>query len=367
MANGCYQRSAYAVSDAGVLAYLSGEGQFDRRLVWVDSSKQIVEPLAAPLRGYENANISPDGRFVAVQTRGPEYSLWIYDFARTTLTPLTGQGNSSQAPVWTPDGKRIAYRGTRSGFRNVYWKASDGSGEEERLTTSESVHTPVSWSPDGKLLVFTDNDPATGSNSWILPVEGDRKPQLFQKNSAAPHFSRDGQWIAYQSSESGRSEIYVRPFQGPGRKTQVSTEGGIEPVWSRDGRQLFYVNGDKTMAVDVQTGSAFSAGTPRLLFTGRYLPSPNSVSGYDISPDGKRFLKVQPTNPEQAGSQINVVIHWFEELNRLTISSGPCRVPRLGVRCVSQTPQKPKESGKWTHRPDGEAERGFTSCCLFSE
>jgi len=306
--------SAYAVSDAGVFAYLSGDQQFDRRPVWVDR-KGNVEALPAPLRGYENANISPDGKFAAVQTRGPVYTVWIYDFARTTLTPLTTQ--SSQAPVWTPDGKRIVYRGTRAGFRNLYWKASDGSGEEERLTINENVNTPVSFSPDGKWLTFTENSVA-GPDTWILPMTGDRKPVLFQKTSEAAHFSPDGRWIAYRSSDSGRAEIYVRPFQREGGRTQVSTDGGLEPVWSRDGRELFYINGEKTMAVHVQTAAGFSAGSPRVLFTGRYLPSPNGVSGYDISPDGQRFLKIQPTNPEQAVSQINVVINWFEELKRLT-------------------------------------------------
>jgi eukaryotic-like serine/threonine-protein kinase len=307
--------AAYAVSDAGVFCYLSGDQQFERRLAWVDR-KGNVEALPAPLKGYENASISPDGKFAAVQTNGPMFSIWIYDFSRTTLTPFTSKG-SSQAAAWTPDGKHIAYRGTRSGFRNVYWKASDGTGEEERLTTADTVQTPVSWSPDGKRLVFTDNNPLTGSDAWVLSLDGDRKSAVFEKNATAPRFSPDGRWIVYSSEVSGRPEIYVRPFQSPGGKTQVSTGGGTEPVWSRDGKELFYLNGDKTMAVDVTTQPSFSAGTPHALFAGHYLPSPNNVSGYDVAPDGKHFLKVQATRSEQV-SQINVVINWFEELKRLT-------------------------------------------------
>jgi len=302
------------VSDAGVLCYLSGDQQFERRLVWVDR-KGNVEALPAPSRGYENASISPDGKFAAVQTNGQTIILWIYDFARTTLTPLTAKG-SSQAAAWTADGKRVAYRGTRSGFRNIYWKASDGSGEEERLTTGEGVQTPIDWSPDGEWLAFVENNPVNGGDTWVLPIEGDRKARLFQENAFAPHFSPDGKWIAYSSDESGRREIYIRPFQEAGGKTQVSADGGTEPVWSRDGKELFYLNGDKTLAVDIQTKPTLSVGTPRVLFAGRYLPSPNSTSGYDVSPDGKRFLKVQAVRSEQV-SQINVVINWGEELKRL--------------------------------------------------
>src|SRR5262245_60811478 len=115
-------------------------------------------------------------------------TIWIYDFARTTLTPLTSKG-SSQAPTWTADGKHIAYRGTRAGFRNIYWKSSDGSGEEERLTTGEGVHTPVHWSADGKWLAFVENNPVNGGDAWVQSTDGDRKGKLFQQNAFAPHFS----------------------------------------------------------------------------------------------------------------------------------------------------------------------------------
>jgi dipeptidyl aminopeptidase/acylaminoacyl peptidase len=161
-----------------------------------------------------------------------------------------------------------------------------------------------------------ENSPTTGSSIWVVPVDGDRKPQLFQPNATNAHFSPDGHWIAYQSGESGHAEIYVRPFQSAGGKIQISTAGGDEPMWSRDGRELFYVNGDKMMAVEIHTQPTFTAGTPQLLFTGRYQSSPNGVAAYDVSPDGKRFLKIQPTSSEQATSQINVVINWQEELKK---------------------------------------------------
>jgi Tol biopolymer transport system component len=187
------------------------------------------------------------------------------------------------------------------------------------LTTDEGIQTPGSWSPDGQSLVFYDISPATGNDIWVLPMEGDRRPQVFLRSPAqeeAPTFSPDGRWLAFTSNESGRDEVYVQPFPGPGGKLQISTEGGNEPLWSRNGRELFYRNGDKMMAVEITTQPTFTAGSPRLLFEGRYEFSPNGVAGYDVSLDGQRFLMVQPVEPEQPATQINVVLNWFEELKR---------------------------------------------------
>src|SRR5262249_6912754 len=220
-----------------------------------------------------------------------------------------------------PDGKHIVYRGTRSGFRNLFWKSSDGSGDEQRLTTSDNIHTPLSWSPDGKWLAFDENTPDTGADIWVLSTEGDRKSQVFLKTpytENAGRFSPDGRWLAYISNESGRYEVYVKPFPGPGPRLPISTDGGIEPLWSRDGHELFYVNGDKFMAVDISPGPALGAGTPHVLFTGRYEISRNGVTAYDISPDGRRFLRVQATEAEQNLRQISVVVNWLEELKRVT-------------------------------------------------
>ncbi len=316
----------YAVSANGSLAYVAASPRWlERRLVWVDR-RGSVEALPVSPRPYANPHLSPDGRRVAVQIEEATVGIWIYDLSRATLTRLTSEG-SSQAPTWTPDGKRIAYRGTRQGFRNLYWRAADGTGAEERLTTEEGIQTPGSWSPDGKSLVFYDISAATGNDIWVLPMEGDprqagaagRKPQVFLRTplgELSPTFSPDGRWIAYASDESGRFEVSVQPFPGPGAKTQISTEGGVEPVWARNGRELFYRNGDKMMAVDITTQPSITTGSPRLLFEGRYEFSGNGDSGYDVAPDGQRFLMIQPVEPEQPATQINVVLNWFEELKR---------------------------------------------------
>ncbi len=315
----------YAVSDVGELVYAPGSvHRGDRRLVWVDRSGR-VEPLTVPSRAYGTPVLSPDGRRAAVMVDASTIEIWVYDFSRTTFTPLgTSPGGSSQAPVWTPDGARIVYRATRAGFRNLFWKPVDGAGPEERLAEQdEGLQTPSSISSDGKWLAFQRGG-ASGTDVWVLGLSGDRKPQpllMTSFNESDARFSPDGRWIAYGSDESSRPEIYVQPFQTPGRRWQVSTDGGSEVVWSRDGRELFYTNGDKLMAVDVRTQPAFSVGAPRLLFEGRYVPSVNSVSGFDVSPDGRRFLRVQPIEPDPPANQINVVMNWFEELKRLVPST----------------------------------------------
>jgi dipeptidyl aminopeptidase/acylaminoacyl peptidase len=175
---------------------------------------------------------------------------------------------------------------------------------------------PGSFSPDEQTLVFAE---ARGNLSiWILPIK-EGKPQPFigsTSNESSPRFSPDGRWIAYASDESGRYEIYVRPYPGPGGKWQISTEGGREPVWNPKGRELFYRVGNKVMAVDVTTDRNFSVGKPKMLFEGSYAPTPRSFQDYDVSPDGQRFLMLKAGPQAQTPDQINVVLNWFEELKQ---------------------------------------------------
>ena len=154
---------------------------------------------------------------------------------------------------------------------------------------------------------------------WALPAGGDRKPRVVVRTpfrEEYPRLSPDGRWLAYTSNEPGRIEVFVQPFAGPGGRTQISIDGGTEPVWSHDGRELFYLNGDRMMAVEITTAPTFRAGTPRLLFEGRYVVSPTSVAAYDVASDGQRFLRVQPMHPDPPSNQIHVVLNWFEELKR---------------------------------------------------
>jgi eukaryotic-like serine/threonine-protein kinase len=317
----------YSFSTTGSLIYVSGGiRSAQSKLVWV-SRNGAEQFVPAPARPYVLPRLSPDGRRLAVTIVEQEAQVWLYDLSRETLTRLTFEGSANQNSVWTPDGKRIAFLSNKEGPLNIFWQLADGSGGLERLTTSEYLQAPNSWSPDGQLLAFIELNPTTQRDIWVLRI-GDtsassgqvRKAQPFLRtrfDESAPRFSPDGRWLAYISDESGRYEIYVQPYPGPGGKWQISTEGGTEPVWNGNGRELFYRSGEKMMAVDIATQPGFAAGTPRVLFEGRYEPASVPVSNYDVSPDGQRFLMLKPVEQtEAAPTQINVVLNWFEELKQ---------------------------------------------------
>jgi Tol biopolymer transport system component/predicted Ser/Thr protein kinase len=317
----------YSFSTAGSLLYASGGLQASqRRLVWVDR-KGVEQALPASPHPYRSPRLSPDGRRVAVTIEESESNIWLYELSRDTLTRLTFQGNINLVGTWTPDGKRIAFESNKEGPLNLFWQLADGSGGLERLASNEYNQTPNSWSPDGQLLAFIETNPTTGYDIWVLqlsdPSAGSgqvRKAQPFLRtplNEGAPRFSPDGRWLAYISEEAGRYEIYVQPYPGPGGKWQISTEGGTEPVWNPNGRELFYRTGDKMMAVDITTQPSFAAGKPRMLFEGQYEKTPSTFPNYDVSPDGQHFLMLKPVELERAApTQINVVLNWFEGLKQ---------------------------------------------------
>jgi eukaryotic-like serine/threonine-protein kinase len=312
----------YAVSDNGTLAYLAG-GRTRRstRLVWIDRAGKL-EPAALPDHNYENVVISPDGTRAIVQINEGITALWMYDIGRSTLTPVGSSAGSSQAPLWTADGTRVLYRGTRQGTRNLYWRLVDGSGDEERLTSKpDVVQTPTSASSDGQWLLFSEGGPQQpgGTGVWVMRLNGDRTPRPFfiaPAGESDAQISPDGRWIAYQAPISSRQEIYVSPFPGPGPRQQVSTDGGIEPLWSRDGRELFFQQGAQLMAVTVAPGAAFSASAPRLVHEGRFFRTINGNTSWSITPDGGRILRIQNVAPERAITQLELVLNWYSEVKQ---------------------------------------------------
>ena len=306
-------KAAVTVSANGVLAYRLVPTAAQNKLVWVDR-KGTEQPLAAPPHAYRNPRLSPDGQRVAVTIDELGTQEWLLDIERGTLTRLTFEGSYNGALAWTPDGKRVAFGSDRAGQRNLFWQLADGSGGTERLATSDRSQVASSWSPDGQTLAFEQTNPGTGYDLLVYRL-GDRKVETFLQtrfNEIAPKFSPDGRWLAYVSDESGRNEVYVQPYPGPGGKWQISTEGGTEPVWARNG-ELFYRNGDKMMAVGTNTKANFSADTPKVLFEGHYATY-NTMPAYDVTPDGQRFLLAKTA--EQGPQEISVVLNWTEELKQ---------------------------------------------------
>jgi serine/threonine-protein kinase len=311
----------FSVSSLGSLVYVpdvlltSGN-----TLVWVDRNGR-EQPFTEIQGAFEGPRLSPDGNRLAITIRGGgNIDVWIYELVRGTLTRFTFDAGEDETPIWTPDGQRVAFTASRGGERKILWRPADGSAPEELLQDTLYHSHISSWSPDGKVLAFEEQSPETGYDIWTLSVEGERQPVRFLNTSFEEHwprFSPDGQWIAYMSDESGRIEIYVQPYPGPGGKWQISSEGGTEPVWSPKGDELFYRNGNKLMVVNIESQPTFNAGTPHLLFEKQY---EKGVAGlrpnFDVAPDGERFVMVKAS--EQAAQiYLTVVLNWFEELKRL--------------------------------------------------
>jgi serine/threonine-protein kinase len=309
----------FTFSDLGALVYVSGNSSgMNRTLVWVDREGK-EEPLAVEPRSYYRPELSPDGELlaVAVADKG-NTDIWIHDLRRNTSNRLTFDSGVDYSPLWMPDGRRVVFESTREGG-GVYWKAADGTGQVERLTTSPMRQQPYSVSPDGKHLLLMVHNPETGLDVEVLSMEGEptTKPLIQTAfDDYCPAVSPDGRWIAYHSDESGQAEVYVRPFPNvEDGRWLISSGGGNYPVWAQTGEELFYQSGDRMMVVRIET-EPFLAGNPEILFTGNYLSYPGRH--YAIHPDGQRFLMT--TQGEYTGElrqELIVVQNWFEELKRL--------------------------------------------------
>ncbi len=331
--------STFAVSKSGTLIYVPGtmdEAVPKRTLVWVDRKGQ-EQQLAAKPSTFRNPTISPDGTKVAltILARG-NYDIWIYDLVRETTTRLTLSEGGDDWPLWTPDGQRILFSSNREGeIGRIYSKSADGSGSSEPVTlTQGGAFIPASLSSDGKALILMEIavTGAVGFNIGIMSMADNKAESMLLEEEymeAQPHISPDGQWMAYTSDESGRNEVYVRPLQeaAGGGRLQVSTGGGDSPLWSPDGRELFYRSGDAVMAVSIESKPTFGLETPRKLFQGMYVPSDFTLVGlelnpWDIHPDGKRFLMMKPlpATDEEISSEgprkINIVLNWDQELKQ---------------------------------------------------
>lgn len=300
----------FALAQDGTLVHVPPDFAAERRLVWVDrtGARRVVtdEP-----RGYRWPALSPDGSRVAVSigTGQTDQNIWIYDLDRDTLTRvLSAEGGST--PLWTPDGTTLLF----SRAEVMYSTPADGSGNAEVLLTGRFPSGPASWSSDGRSLVFVESNPITSPDIWTWPLDGDPVPLLNSEFAEHhPAVAPSGGWLAYASNETGRDEIYMQAYPGLGGKLQISTDGGTQPVWSPDGRELLFRAGDRMMIVDVETEPTLRTGTSRALFEG------NFYAGRDqrvwVSSEGESLLMLEPA--ETSGLTLTVVLNWHRELERL--------------------------------------------------
>jgi serine/threonine-protein kinase len=302
----------FAISSEGTLVYMRGRPMStSHRLVWADRNGRIerVGEVEGPL-GYPR--LSPDGERVALSVEGALAHLGVYDIPRGTLSRLTFEENVPGTGTWTPDGRMLTFPWQLSGGTDMFWQPADGSGSPAPLGPGE----PGSWSPDGKTLAYVHSDSSFQQDIWTLRIDGDRKPQpLLEEpsNQYSPEISPDGHWLAYLSEETGRPEVYVRAFPGSEQKKQISANGGLDPRWSRDGRELFYIEGeDRLMVSRITTLPSLAATRAEVVFEDkehRYLKL-----GYDVARDG-RFIMVDEN--EVWPTELHLVQNWFQELERL--------------------------------------------------
>jgi eukaryotic-like serine/threonine-protein kinase len=321
-------RALFSASANGTLVYQTGPGATFSQLAWFDREGKKLSTLGTPGR-YANPRLSPDGKRVALDIDDPQSSntdIWVFEPNRHVPSRFTFDPGQDEAPLWSHDGRSILWLSDRGGKNSFYVKASDESGIEKTLSAAMGVDlsfasAPCDWSSDGRFLLFTDLQEGTVLHLWVMPMTGDRKPYRFLPGDAADvegQFSPDGHWVAYSSNESGRWQVYVASFPSSESKYQISTDGGQQPRWRGDGKELFFLSRDrKLMVVSVKTGSTFGLSAPAALFETRaHEPlTAEEFFTYDVTADGQRFLI--NTIPEQNNPPpADVILNWTSSLNR---------------------------------------------------
>jgi Tol biopolymer transport system component len=306
-----------SASGAGLLVMGSG-GTPDWQLIWADRTGKRLGVVADKLSNLRFAHLSPQGDRIALVIDTGANDIWVLDLARGIRTRLTFGPVTNDFPVWSPDGKWIAYGSERNGQNHIYRKLSDGSGAEELLLDDDQILIPGDWSSDGKYLLYSRGQFfGNRQEIWALPLDGDRKPLLIVPHGAnsyagTGHLSPDGRWLAYSSNESGQAEVYVIPFRGGPGKWQVSQSGGDRPLWGKDGKSLYYADLNFTVfAVPVhQLSDTLQFGTAEPLVSNLS----SQIFFYDVAPDGQKILV--NVISQQVNQSITVITNWTEELKK---------------------------------------------------
>ena len=304
----------YAVAANGTLIYEGGANP-GTPLMWADARGAL---RAFPEeRVYYDPRLSPDGRFVAAEVLGDGDDIWVLDLTRGTQTKLSLGDNEDETPAWSPDGRWVAWSTNRDAKRVILRKRADGSGQEEVLWSGAEHAHVTAFTPGGQSLLFEKQTVERSTDIWLLPLDGSGKERMVLGsafNEVGARLSPDGRWLAYLSDETGTTQVYVQPFPALDARFLISKAGGGEPVWSRDGRRLFYRTDGVMWGVSIAPGETFRPGIPERVFDGRYQNKAVTHTGYDVGPDG-RFLVIGNSSPQ--AEALTVILNWTEELKRL--------------------------------------------------
>jgi serine/threonine-protein kinase len=313
-----------AISPSGTLIYAAGGvgRALEGALTWADRTGSAQPLTTVPTGPYLFPRLSPDNLKIALTVRRGGADVWVYDTSRGAPTRVTFDGGSH--PVWSPDGKRLAISVMADGVSNLNVINADGSGKPERLAPSQFAQIPMSWASKPNAIAFVQRPDLESYAIWIMPMEAGagRKARMFLQSRFRPshvEFSPDGQWLAYVSTESGAPDVYVQPYPGPGEKIRISPDGGTEPVWAANGRELLYRNRGQFVAASIRSVSPFRVDPPRVLFTtrGEY-DSTTPLRSWNVTADGQRFLLMRfAESADKPVTAINVVLNWAAELTRL--------------------------------------------------
>jgi Tol biopolymer transport system component len=302
--------AAFAVSQNGTLVFQPGGlTSFQYNLLWMDRNGKVAN-ITEEVKPYAFPAISPDGKRIALTLQSSTFDVWVYDLVRDTLTKASF-GSDDYRPRWSPDGKMLAYDSSKSGHQQVYVKHDIGQGSEVTVTDGPDNKELYDWTADGREVIFGRQNKDTGWDVYATPIQGDHKPRHLVEapfNQTEARVSPDGKWLAYMSDESGQNEVFVQVKNDPDTRVQISRDTGSSPRWARAGHELLYLSKDRLMSVKFTPGNALNPGKPVVLFEDK-----REWSGYDLARDG-RLLVAREAEDKGTGTQLNVVLHWFDEM-----------------------------------------------------